>query len=138
MCVHVSEQWKNLKEYFFKFLTKEKTFKQRMAPTSRYQWLKAVSVSDLTIHCIVFYAFITQNLEALLVPSQSKQAVVHFFPVSMCNLVSDIMSIFIKKKVVSNNNFEITLMNIPKYTNYKYLKHIDIGAKTKMIFWNAI
>ena len=52
----------------------------------------------------------------------------------MRNFVSDIMSKFIKNKVISNNNFEITLMNIPKYTNYKYLKHIDIGAQTKIIF----
>ena len=78
-CVHVSEQWKNLKGYFFKFLIKEKTFKQSIAPTSRYQWLKAVSVSDLTKHYIAFSAFITQNFEALLVLSQSKQAMIHFF-----------------------------------------------------------
>ena len=52
----------------------------------------------------------------------------------MRNFVSDIMSKFIKNKVISNNNFEITLMNIPKYTNYKYLKHIDIGAKAKITF----
>ena len=64
---------------FFKFVTKEKTFKQRIAPTSRYQRLKAVSVSDLTKHCIAFSAFITQNFEALLVPSQNKQAMIHFF-----------------------------------------------------------
>ena len=29
-------------------------------------------------------------------------------------------------------------MNIPKYANYKYLEHIDIGAKAKIMFWNAI
>ena len=80
MCVHLSEQWKILKEYFLKFLTKEKTFKERIAPTSRYQWLKGVSVSDITKHCIAFSAFVTQNFEALSVPSQNKQAMKHFFP----------------------------------------------------------
>ena len=73
-----------------------------------------MSVSDLTKHYIAFSAFITQNFEALLVISQSKQAMIHFFPVSMFNLLSDIMTKFIKKKVTSNNNFEITLMNIPE------------------------
>lgn len=129
MFVHFPEQWKSLKDYFLKFLTKDKTFKQRIESTSRYQWLKGVSVSDLIKHSIAFSAFITQNFEALLVQSQNKYDT--FFSVSMCNLVSNIMSKFIKKKVILNNNFEITSMNIPKYTNYKHLKHIDIVLKLK-------
>ena len=39
------------------------------------------------------------------------------------------MSEFIKKKVLSNNNVEIILMNIPICANHKPLKNIDIGAK---------
>ena len=39
------------------------------------------------------------------------------------------MSECIKKNVLSNDNVEITLMNIPECTNHKPLKNIDIGAK---------
>ena len=35
--VCLPKQQKNLKEYFLKFLTKEKIFKQRIAPRSRYE-----------------------------------------------------------------------------------------------------
>ena len=86
-------------------------------------------VSNLTIQCIPFSAFITHTFEALFVSSQNNQAIIHFFPAAMYKLVSDFMSEFIKKKVLSNNDFEITLMNIPNCTNHKPLKNIDIGAK---------
>ena len=109
-CVRVLEQWKNLKEYFLKFLPKDKTFKQRIAPTSRYKRIKTALESVVTEPYIAFCAFTTQDFEAFLVPFQNNQPMIHILYPAMCKLVSYIMSKFIKKN-----------------TNHKSLKYIDIG-----------
>ena len=41
VCVRFPKQWKHLKRVFFKVLTKEEIFKQRIALASRYQGIKA-------------------------------------------------------------------------------------------------
>ena len=60
VCVLVLEQSKNLKEYILNFLPKDKTFKQRIAPTSRHKRIKTTE-SALTEPYIAFYAFTTQD-----------------------------------------------------------------------------
>ena len=61
----------NLKEYFLKFIPKDKTFKQRIAPASRYKGIKTALESALTEPYIAFCAFTTQDFEAFLVPFQN-------------------------------------------------------------------
>ena len=101
VCVRVLEQWKNLKEYLLKFLPRDKTFEQRIVPTSRYKRIKTELKSALTEPYIAFCAFTTQDFEAFLVPFQNNQPMIHILYPATCELVSDIMSKFIKKKVLS-------------------------------------
>ena len=61
VCVLVLEQSKNLKEYILNFLPKDKTFKQRIAPTSRHKRIKTTLESALTEPYIAFYAVTTQD-----------------------------------------------------------------------------
>ena len=100
-CVRVLEQWKNLKEYFLKFLPRDRTFEQRIVPASRYKRIKTELKSALTEPYIAFGAFTTQDFEAFLVPFQSNQPMIHILYPAICKLVSDIMSKFIKKKFLS-------------------------------------
>ena len=94
----------NLKEYFLKFIPKDKTFKQRIAPASRYKGIKTALESALTEPYIAFCAFTTQDFEAFLVPFQNNQPMIH----------------------------------IPRDTNHKSLKYIDIGVKAKTLFHETL
>ena len=111
VCIRVLEQWKILKEYFLKLLPKDKKFKQRIVPTSKYKRIKTALESVITEPYIAFCAFTTQDFETFLVPFQNNQPMIHILYPAMYKLVSDIMSKFIKKN-----------------TNHKSLKYIDIGV----------
>ena len=63
VCVCVLEQWKNLKEYFLKFLPKNKAFKKIIAPTSRSKRIKPALESAFTEPYIAFCAFTTHDFE---------------------------------------------------------------------------
>ena len=87
---------------------------------------------------IAFCEFTTQDFEAFLVPFPNSQPMIHVLYPAMCKLSSDIMSKFIKKKVLSTNYAENILIFVTRDTNHKSLKYIDIGVKAKTLFHETL
>ena len=71
------EQWPNLKEYFLKFLLKQKNFKQEVENIARYTPLKICFADPAMEAHVVFVAFVAQYLEAFLLLFQSKDSMIH-------------------------------------------------------------
>lgn len=100
-----------------------KTFKQTIAPISRYERIKAALESAHTEPYTTFCAFISQDFDTFLVPFPNNQQMMHTLYPAMCKLVSGIMSKFIKKRVLSKKKKK----NGKKDINHKSLKYINIG-----------
>ena len=128
VCVRVLDQWRKFKGILSK---RTKTFKQRIAPTSRYKRIKATLESGLTEPYIAFCAFTSQDFEAFLVPFQNNQPMIHILYPAMCKPVSGVMRKFIKKRILLTYYVENIPIDVTKGTNHKSLKYIDIGAKAK-------
>ena len=73
----------NLKKYFLKFLPKDKTFKQRIAPTSRHKRIKPALESTFIEAYIAFRAFTIHIFEVFVVPFQNNQPMIHTLCQSM-------------------------------------------------------
>ena len=73
----------NLKEYFLKFLPKDKTFKQRIAPTSRHKRIKPALESAFIEAYIAFRASTIHIFEVFVVPFQNNQPMIHTLCQSM-------------------------------------------------------
>lgn len=139
VCVRVLEQWINLKEYFLKFLPKDKTSFRQVSSTKRYERIKDALEDDLTEAYIAFCAFSTQDFENFLIPFQSNKPMIHLLYPGMCKLVSDIMNKFMKKSVLSSSDAcENISLDVTKSGNQKSLKLVDIGVKAKSLFANNI
>ena len=66
------EQWPNLKEYFLKFLLKQKNFKREIRSTARYNCTKVCFTGPALETYVGFVVFVAQDFDAFLVPVQSK------------------------------------------------------------------
>ena len=77
VAVQCLEQWPNLKEYFLKFLLKQKNFKQEVENIARYTPLKICFADPAMEAHVVFVAFVAQYLEAFLLLFQSKDSMIH-------------------------------------------------------------
>ena len=102
-----------------------KTFKQTIAPISRYKRIKAALESAHTEPYTTFCTFISQDFDTFLVPFPNNQPMMHTLYPAMCKLVSGIMSKFIKKRVLSKKKKK--KKNEKKDINHKSLKYINIG-----------
>ena len=78
-CVGVRclEQYENLKEYFLKFLPKEKGFVSTVEKTARYQRVKSVLVDNISEACLGFMVFAVQDFESFLRRFQFDQPMLH-------------------------------------------------------------
>ena len=95
---HLLEQWPNLKEYFLNFLPKYSNFKSEIAKTYCHIRIKKALEEPLTEAYVSFCAFTAHDFESFLLPLEKGQPMIHQLFPSMCKLLNDIQSKFIKKK----------------------------------------
>ena len=86
------------KEYFLNFLPKQSNFKSEIAKTYRYIRIKKALEKPLTEAYVSFCAFTAHDFESFLLPLEKGQPMIHQLFPSMCKLLNDIQSKFIKKK----------------------------------------
>ena len=134
MALRLLEQWPNLKEYFLNFLPKHSNFKSEIAKTYRYIRIKKAVEEPLTEVHVSFCAFTAHNFESFLLPSQTREPMIHQLFPSMCKLLNDIQSKFIKKKKLSSDLESNIYIDVSKKENLKPSNLIDIGTKAKLMF----
>ena len=127
------QQWKNLKEYFLKFLPQQSNFKHAVATTARYMRICAALQNPLSQAYISFCAFSAEVFEDFLVPLQSDEPKVHLLYPSMCKLDSHLMLKFIRKKVLSSVYTENLLIDIHFRENKKPLSLVEVRTKAKSV-----
>ena len=135
VAVRCLEQWPNLKEYFLKFLPKQKNFKREIENTARYTRLKTC-FADPTMEAYgAFVAFVAQDFEAFLVPFQSKDPMIHLLYPAMLSLLYGLQRKFIcGAKLSSEDLSENIRINANAEKNVKPLHVIDVGTKAKTMF----
>ena len=84
--VRILQQWKNLKEYFFKFLPKENNFKSTVANMNHYKRICAALQDPLTEAYTSFFAYSPPEFEDFL-QFQSDESRIHLVYFSICKLV---------------------------------------------------
>ena len=128
------EQWTNLKEYFLNFLPKQNNFKSEISKTHRYIRIKKALSEHLIEAYISFCAFTAHAFESFLLPLQTGEPMIHQLYPSMCKLLNDLLSKFVKKKKLSPDLSLNVQIDVSKRENLKPLNLIDIGTKAKLLF----
>ena len=132
VAVRVLDQLKNLKQYFLKFLLQEKNFRS-IAKTDRYKRIENGLKDPLLEAYLGFVAFTANIYERFLLPFQSAEPKIHILYPSMCRLISELMSKFLRKRALSTNDSDNLLIDIHKQENLKPVKCIEIGTKAKRV-----
>ena len=101
VAVRILEQYDNIKEYFLKFLPKEKNFKYNIKHTERYKRIENALKDPLTEGYIAFCAFSAGDFESFLLPFQINEPKIHLLYPAMCKLISNLMNKFIRKRFLS-------------------------------------
>ena len=90
-------------QYFLKFLPTQKTFKQTVKKATRYQSIKNALESDSARIYISFLVFAASLFEKFLLTFQCEEPLIHLLFSKMCELYSDLLQKFIKKKLLHTN-----------------------------------
>ena len=77
VAVRIINQWENLCQYFLKFLATQKTFKQTVKKTIRYQSIKSALESDSTRIYLSFLVFAASLFEKILLTFQCEEPLIH-------------------------------------------------------------
>ena len=140
--VRIIEQWSNLKEYFLKFLPKQKEFKQSVMGTKRYTQIIEVLQDDLALAYLSFAAFLSHQYESYLRNFQSEEPLIHMLYTGMTSLLTSLMSKFVNKKsfYTAGNEQEaikpvsqLITLNMDNKENLKSKAIIDVGTKSKLL-----
>ena len=99
--IRILEQWNNSKQYFLAFLPKQKNFVREIKETARYKRTVQNLKSNLTLPYLAFVVFIAHSFDNFLVLFQSSEPLIHTLYERMKDLLTKIMSYFIKKKFFS-------------------------------------
>ena len=137
MALCLLEQWPNFKEYFLNFLPKQSNFKSEIAKTYRYIRIKKALEKPLTEAYVSFCAFTAHDFESFLLPLQTGEPMIHQLFPSMCKLLNDIQSKFIKKKKLFSDLESNIYIAVSRKDNSKPLNFIDFGTKAKLMFNNS-
>ena len=87
VAVRILLQWKNLKEYFLKFLPKKSNFKSTVANTNHYKRICAALQDLVTEAFTSFCAYSTTEFEEFLLQFPSYEPRMHLLYFSRCKLV---------------------------------------------------
>ena len=135
VAIRCLEQWKNLEEYFLRFLPKQKNFNKEIKNTQRYNRIK-IALSDKLMPAYVgFVVFSAQDFQSFLVPFQSKVPLIHQLYPAMMSLVYGLMRKFIKTSKLNTDDLSKNItIDVRKERNLKPLKSIEVGCKAKLLF----
>ena len=140
--VRIIDQWKNLKEYFLKYLPKQKEFKRSISETKRYKQIVELLKDDLAVLFMSFAAFLAHQYESYLLTFQSEEPRIHMLYNGMGSLLSSLMSKFVNKKslyVAGGEKdtlkpvIQLLSLNVNLKENLKSKALIDIGTKAKLL-----
>ena len=132
VAVRILEQYDNIKEYFLKFLPKEKSFKYHIKPAEQYKRSENASKDHPTEGYKAFCAFYAGDVESFLLPFQSDEPKIHLlYPVK---LLSRLMNTFICKRFLSATDPDNVSIDVLKKENWKPVKVIDIRTRAKVLF----
>ena len=135
VAVRCLEQWLNLKEYFLKFLPKQKNFKREIENTAGYTRLKTCFADPTMEAYVAFVAFVAQDFEAFLLPFQSKDPIIHLLYPAMLSLLYGLQRKFIGGAKLSSEDLgENIRINVNAEKNVKPIRMIDMGTKAKTMF----
>ena len=124
-----------MKEYFLKFLPKQKNFKQEIENTARYTRLKTCFADPTMEAYVVFAAFVVQDFEVLLSSFQSKDPMIHLLYPAMFSLLYGLQRKFIRGAKLSSEDLgENVRLNVSAEKNVKPICMIDVETKAKTTF----
>ena len=141
------EQWDNLKQYFLVFLPKQKSFVREIKEAARYKRIVQNLKLNLTLPYLAFVVFIAHSFDDFLVFFQSSEPLIHILYERMKDLLTKIMSYFIKKKYlveekdgkfVPKSFSSVLNVNVAKSDNHKAIKSVDVGTKCKSYFAESL
>ena len=133
VAVRVLDQYLNIKEYFLKFLPKQKTFRSTVEKTDRYKRISKNLNDPLIEATLSFCSYIANDFEGFLKPFQSSEPKFHLMYPAMSNLISNMMHKFVSKKVLSSDASKNIEIDVEKVKNLKPVNLIDVGTKGKQL-----
>lgn len=115
---------------------KERNFAREIANTARYKEIKRVLDDKLSQPYIAFAIYVAEWLEDFLVRFQSSQPLIHRLYESIGRLMFDVMSNFIKKERLVENEHrleanQLGLLNVRGENMPKSIHDINTGTKTR-------
>ena len=102
--VRCLEQWKNLIQYFMKFLPTTSTFKYTIEGTNRYIRIKDILQKSTSEAYLAFMCFANQDFESFLRRFQYEQPMIHMLYPAMVDMIRSIMVKFVKKKYLTKED----------------------------------
>ena len=132
--VRCLEQCPNLKEYYLKFLPKQKNFKREIENTARYTYMDTCFEDPTVETYVAFVAFITQNFESFLFPFQSKDPMIHLLYPAIPSPYGLQRKFFRRAKLSSEDLGGNIRINVKSEKNVKPIRMIDMGTKAKAMF----
>lgn len=145
--VRIIEQWPNLKEYFLKFLPKQKEFKKSVSPTKRYKQIVEILQDDLSLPYLSFVAFLSHQYEYFLLKFQSEEPLIHVLFNGMESLITALMQMFVNNKSlflikdgerVFKDVHDLVKLDLGKKDTLKSKRLIDIGTNAKMLLLEIV
>ena len=128
-------------------MPKRKNFVREIKETARYKRTVQNLKSNLTLPYLAFVVFIAHSFDDFLVLFQSSEPLIHISYERMKDLLTKIMSYFIKKKYlveekdgkfVPKSFSSVLNVNVAKSDIHKPIKSVDIGTKCKSYFAESL
>ena len=135
IAVRITNQWENLCLYFLKFLPTQKTFRHTVRKT-RYQRIENALESDSTRVCLSFLVFAASLFNNFLLTFQYEEPLIHLLFPKICELYSDLLQKFIKKKLLYTvgrlkDISDLLKIDVAKKENQKPLTLIETGTQSR-------
>ena len=96
--------------------------------TMRYKRIKAVLGAYIS-----FCSYVAQDFENFLQTFQANELMIHMLCPEICKWLTNLMSKFIRKNILSQNSQENVGIDVLKVENHKSKKNVEIGVKARLI-----
>lgn len=136
MLTRIIEQWDNLKDIFLVFLPKQKDFKKDVETTQRYQTIRKYLLSKTSVLYMSFAVYLAGILEPFIILFQSSKPLVHVLYPAIGDMLFDLMSNFIKKSVLVDENKNrkdagaLSVIDLKEKKHLKSIHEIELGHKS--------
>ena len=119
-----------------RFLPVQSNFKREVKETQQYNRIKQVLKDSISQSYPAFLAFAGHIFEGFVLKFQSEVPVIHLLYPAMDELLSDLLTKFVKKHGMSNgtdNGTNVKLKPISELQVFKTPKQTEIGTKARCI-----